>query len=45
MTTDRPYRKALIPSQACEELVRYKGIQFDPFVVEVFEELYNNGEI
>jgi HD-GYP domain-containing protein (c-di-GMP phosphodiesterase class II) len=34
MTTDRPYRKALSFETVVEELQKYKGIQFDPALVE-----------
>jgi HD-GYP domain-containing protein (c-di-GMP phosphodiesterase class II) len=30
MTTDRPYREALSPEEAVEELRREAGTQFDP---------------
>ena len=36
MTTDRPYRQALPTDQACQELKRGAGTQFDPILVEVF---------
>lgn len=36
MTTDRPYRRALTPSDACDELARQAGRQFDPEVVRAF---------
>jgi putative nucleotidyltransferase with HDIG domain len=36
MISDRPYRKALPMSHACEEIRRCSGTQFDPKVVEVF---------
>ena len=36
MTSDRPYRKALGREKAVSELVKGKGTQFDPKVVEVF---------
>lgn len=35
MTTDRPYRSAMHPSEALSELRRGSGSQFDPRVVEV----------
>jgi diguanylate cyclase (GGDEF)-like protein/putative nucleotidyltransferase with HDIG domain len=34
MTLDRPYRRALSPDEAYEELRRHSGTQFDPAVVE-----------
>jgi response regulator RpfG family c-di-GMP phosphodiesterase len=36
MTTDRPYRKALPFDRAWEEIVRCRGSQFDPGVVDSF---------
>jgi hypothetical protein len=35
MTTDRPYRKRLQPDVVLQELQKYRGSQFDPFVVDV----------
>ena len=34
MTTDRPYRKAMPPWQALDEIIKNAGKQFDPVVVE-----------
>ena len=36
MTSDRPYRKGLPHSVAVDELIKFKGIQFDPIIVEAF---------
>ena len=36
MTSDRPYRKAISPQDACAELERGKGKQFAPVVVDAF---------
>jgi response regulator RpfG family c-di-GMP phosphodiesterase/signal transduction histidine kinase len=36
MTSDRPYRKALSAEQAVEELLRHRGSQFDPLIVDGF---------
>lgn len=36
MTSDRKYRKALDPKEAIAELVKCKGLQFDPVVVDYF---------
>jgi HD-GYP domain-containing protein (c-di-GMP phosphodiesterase class II) len=34
MTTTRPYRAAIDPAEAAQELVRCAGTQFDPDVVD-----------
>lgn len=44
MTSDRPYRRALPPKNAIDELKRCCGIQFDPRVVEAFEKAYEEGK-
>jgi putative two-component system response regulator len=36
MTTDRPYRKAMTYAAACDEILRHRGTQFDPAVVDAF---------
>jgi len=36
MTTDRAYRKSLGEAEACQEIMKLAGSQFDPEVVEVF---------
>ena len=36
MISERPYRKALSIKEAKEELIRNKGVQFDPQVVDAF---------
>ncbi|MEW5761990.1 MAG: PocR ligand-binding domain-containing protein [Bacillota bacterium] len=36
MTSDRPYRKAMPPEKAREELLRGAGTQFDPELVRIF---------
>jgi len=36
MTTDRPYRKALAPEQALDEIERGAGVQFDPLFAVTF---------
>ena len=38
MTSDRPYRSRMPLSDACEELERNAGTQFDPEIVRVFVE-------
>lgn len=34
MTTDRPYRKALGEADVRSELIKYRGVQFDPFICD-----------
>jgi putative nucleotidyltransferase with HDIG domain len=36
MTSDRPYRKALPPEVAHEEILKNRGSQFDPVIVDAF---------
>lgn len=36
MTSDRPYRKGLSHEEAIVEIVKFKGIQFDPEIVDSF---------
>ena len=38
MTSDRPYRNGMSVEDACEELKRHAGTQFDPRIVELFVE-------
>jgi HD-GYP domain-containing protein (c-di-GMP phosphodiesterase class II) len=44
MTTDRPYRAAMTPEAAADELRRVSGTQFDPDVVDVFLGMLDAGE-
>ena len=39
MTTDRPYRKGMVPWEALNELVSKGGTQFDPKVIEAFKRI------
>lgn len=41
MTHARPYRKAVSPEEAIEEIVKNAGIQFDPDMVDVFLSVYS----
>jgi len=38
MTSTRPYRAALVPEVAREEIMRCRGAQFDPELVDAFME-------
>lgn len=43
MTAERPYRRRMSLVEACDELERHAGTQFDPEIVRVFvEEVRNN---
>jgi putative nucleotidyltransferase with HDIG domain len=44
MTTTRPYRNALSQQEAYEELMRFRGIQFDPHLAEVFSDAIRAGK-
>ena len=45
MISDRPYRKAMPVEQAIEELLRNRGTQFDPQVVDAVLALYRDGTL
>jgi len=41
LTTDRPYRKAFSPLQAKQEILTNSGTDFDPKVVEAFNQIFS----
>jgi putative nucleotidyltransferase with HDIG domain len=41
MTSDRPYRRARTTLEAMNEILRCRGTQFDPTVVEAFLDIYS----
>lgn len=43
MTDDRPYRKAVDADEALDEIIRVRGSQLDPLVVDVFLEIALEG--
>ena len=45
MTADRPYRKGMPVERAIAELKRARGSQFDPQVVDVILQLYEEGQL
>jgi diguanylate cyclase (GGDEF)-like protein/putative nucleotidyltransferase with HDIG domain len=45
MTTERPYRRAIPPDKAIEELVDKSGTQFDPQVVKAFVQAVRSGKV
>ena len=42
MTNDRPYRAALSKEEDIDELKKFSGIQFNPFLVPKFLEIVSN---
>jgi len=41
MTQDRVYRKAMSRTQAIEEILKYRSIQFDPEITDIFIKILN----
>jgi len=39
MTTDRPYREALSPEEAIEEILHFRGTQFSPKLADAFAKM------
>ena len=42
MTSNRPYRKPYTPQQACQQIRKLSGIQFDPEIVKVAIGIFKN---
>jgi putative two-component system response regulator len=45
MTFDRPYRSAIPPELALEEIKRGAGVQFDPKMVEIFQRIWESSVV
>jgi len=45
MTTDRPYRSAMLPEVALEEIQQRAGVQFDPYMVAIFNSIWESGAV
>ncbi|MFZ7133957.1 MAG: HD-GYP domain-containing protein [Eubacteriales bacterium] len=45
VTTDRPYRKAMTEREAIDIIKRESGIKLDPYLVQKFIDLYNEGRL
>ena len=45
LTSDRPYRKAMSPFEAKDILLKGRGTDFDPYVVDAFVEAFKFGEM
>jgi len=45
MTSDRPYRKGLMPEDALKEILKHKGTQFDPEIAAAFEKAWISGQV
>lgn len=44
MISDRPYRKGMTKEEACQELARCSGTQFDPYIVDVFLRMISGND-
>jgi HD-GYP domain-containing protein (c-di-GMP phosphodiesterase class II) len=45
MVSTRPYRKGLDPKIAFDEIVKYRGTQFDPVTVDAFVQAFKNEKM
>jgi HD-GYP domain-containing protein (c-di-GMP phosphodiesterase class II) len=45
MVSTRPYRKGMDPKIAYDEIVKYRGTQFDPRVVDAFVEAFKHEKM
>jgi len=45
MTSTRPYREGMNPDAALREIMRGKGKQFDPIIVDALDRCYRGGQI
>jgi putative nucleotidyltransferase with HDIG domain len=45
LTSDRPYRKAMSPFEAKDILLKGRGTDFDPYVIDAFLEAFKFGEM
>ena len=45
LTSDRPYRKAMMPLDVREMIARGAGTEFDPAVVEAFQTVFRRGQM
>jgi putative nucleotidyltransferase with HDIG domain len=45
LASDRPYRKALPPIEVKEQILKGRGTQFDPMVVDAFLKAFQKGEM
>lgn len=45
ITHERPYKKAWSPEDAIAEVLRQRGIHFDPHIVDVFVELFRENRL
>ena len=45
MTSDRPYRKALSDDEALAEIIRNRGTQFDPVMVDALIGVHQHGRL
>lgn len=41
LTTDRPYRKAILPEIVMEKIKKIKGIEYDDFIIDAFLKIFD----
>lgn len=44
MTTSRAYRSAITAEEAIEELIKNKGAQFNPYIVDIMNDIYKRNK-
>lgn len=45
IVSDRPYRPGAVPQKAVDEILEFKGSQFDPVIVDILLEVHHEGLI
>ncbi len=45
LTHERPYKRAWTPQETLEEIVRQRGVHFDPQIVDTFVELFRECDL
>jgi putative nucleotidyltransferase with HDIG domain len=45
ITSNRPYRKSRSPREALQEIRKGAGTQFDPRIVEIFQRVFEDGQL
>jgi putative two-component system response regulator len=45
LTHERPYKRAWTPQEALDEVVKQRGIHFDPQIVDVFSHMFHDDKL